>query len=201
MGTVKPCCPACASVQIRAQRWNCLSLPDISIYRWPKGLGNIPSSSLNTIKRHHLLCPCRQFSSSSQLIISAATYSTHPLQSQRKFPLSLGWFFFSEPLFNTQATASILLIYSFWYYFVRVFWQEQNNTFHEVHEAPFPQLSKEILPTDLTQSPPNKKPNTSPPHTHSPLPIRQQNLPLLIKLNLKEEHIQIICLCLEICWN
>lgn len=110
-------------------------------------------------------------------------------------------FFFSKPLFNTQATASILLIYSFWYYFVRVFWQEQNNTFHEVHEAPFPQLSKEILPTDLTQSPPNKKPNTSPPHTHSPLPIRQQNLPLLINLNLKEEHIQIICLCLEICWN
>lgn len=28
-----------ASVQIRAQRWSCLGLPDISIYRWPKGLG------------------------------------------------------------------------------------------------------------------------------------------------------------------
>lgn len=109
MGTVKPCCPACASVQIRAQRWNCLSLPDISIYRWPKGLGNIPSSSLNTIKRHHLLCPCRQFSSSSQLIISAATYSTHPLQSQRKFPLSLGCFFFFQSLYSTP---KLLLAFS-----------------------------------------------------------------------------------------
>lgn len=99
-------CSVFASVQIRALRSNCLSLPDTTTYRRPKGLGKKPSSSLSTIITSSTL--------SLQVVLflqpshyqCAATYSTHPLPSQRKFPLSL---FFSEPLFNAQATASILL--------------------------------------------------------------------------------------------
>lgn len=53
-----------------------------------KAWGKNPQAVWTQVK-HHPLCPCRQFSSSGQLIISAATYSTHLLQSQRKFPLSL----------------------------------------------------------------------------------------------------------------
>lgn len=81
-----------------------------------------------TQSKHHSLCPCRQFSSSSQLIISAATYSTHPLQFQRRFPLSL--FFFQSlhstpklPLAFSWSTASGTILC------VCVFCQEQKTLF------------------------------------------------------------------------
>lgn len=120
-----------------------------------------------TQSKHHSLCPCRQFSSSSQLIISAATYSTHPLQFQRKFPLSL--FFFSEPLFNPQATISFLLIYSFWYHFVCVCFvknkrhcsQSSWSTFPPAFQGNFAYCFNPILSEQKTPLP----------HTHIPLPL------------------------------
>lgn len=57
-----------------------------------------PSSSLDTIKKHHPLCPCRQLSSSSQLIISAAIFhSPSPVPKEIPFVTGLLQSLYSMP--------------------------------------------------------------------------------------------------------
>lgn len=201
MGTISSCCPVpvFASVQIRALRSNCLSLPDTTIYRRPKGLGKKPSSGLNTIITSSTLSLQAALFLQPTHYQCAATYSTHPLPSQRKSPLSL--FFFQSPF----SMLKLLLAFSYPQLLVRFcvcFVCVLTRTKYTVHEVPFPQLFKEILPTYLIQSPPNKKLNTSPPHTHSPLPIRQQDLPLLInKLEggTHTDYLPVLSNMLELC--
>lgn len=157
-------------------------------------LGIKSSREVWTQLKHHPLCPCRQFSVSSQLIASAATNSAHPLWSRRKSPLSL--ISFTASIQPPSSLLSFPWPRASGTIFCVCFVKNKTYTVHKVHEAPSPQLYKEVLTIALIQSSPHKKnPNT---------PIRQEELPLLVHLNFRVEcthtdYLSVLRNMLELC--